>query len=166
MNENDKKEIYTGELGSDGLPHGRGTIDFGDGRRYSGTIDGATQTGRGVYYYPDGSRFFGGFTVNAEYPAWRFIYPDGREVAGFVSRFPAGDAEVRRGEFNEIDSICAGIAKAASELGLLVEYNARTILADALCRREERDIAAAVRAAARGCTDMLTVPYVIRYIYG
>ncbi|HHT54783.1 MAG TPA: hypothetical protein GX011_07680 [Clostridiales bacterium] len=163
---NGKEEKYTGEVGPDGLPHGRGTIDFGDGRRYSGTIDGASQTGRGVYYYPDGSRFIGGFTVNTEYPAWRFVYPDGREVAGFVSRFPAGDEEVGRGEFNEIDALCAEITRAAKALGLLVEYNARTILADALCRRGEGDVEAAVRAAAIGCSDMLTVPFVIRYIYG
>ncbi|MGI6168017.1 MAG: hypothetical protein ACOYIA_07790 [Eubacteriales bacterium] len=163
---NDKKEIYIGETGPDGLPRGRGTIDFGDGRRYSGMIDGASQTGRGVYYYPDGSRLFGGFTINAGHPAWRFVYPDGREVAGFVSRFLADDEEVRRGEFNEIDSICAEITKAAEKLGLSVEYNARTILADALWRRGEQDAEAAVRAAASGCTGMLTVPYVIRYIYG
>ena len=132
---NGKEEKYTGEVGPDGLPHGRGTIDFGDGRRYSGTIDGASQTGRGVYYYPDGSRFIGGFTVNTEYPAWRFVYPDGREVAGFVSRFPAGDEEVGAGNLTKSTPSAPKLPEPQSAGLLVVEYNARTILADALCRR-------------------------------
>lgn len=166
MNEIDDKEKYTGEIDEDGLPHGRGTIDFGDGRRYSGSIDGAAQSGRGIYRYPDGSRFEAGFTVNAEYPAWRFTYPDGQMVSGFVSLFPADDASVERGEFNGIDLICAMIKDIAARLGLEVEYNARTILADALYRRGEEDIVSAVTQAAAGCSGMLTVPYVVRYIYG
>ena len=160
---NGKEEKYTGEVGPDGLPHGANRL----WRRQAlpGTIDGASQTGRGVLLSRR-LKIYRGFTVNTEYPAWRFVYPDGREVAGFVSRFPAGDEEVGRGEFNEIDALCAEITRAAKALGLLVEYNARTILADALCRRGEGDVEAAVRAAAIGCSDMLTVPFVIRYIYG
>ncbi len=165
MNEKND-ERYTGEYGEDGLPRGRGTIDFGDGRRYSGTIDAAAQSGRGVYRYPDGSIFEGGFTVDADSPSWRYVYPDGQVLTGFVSFFPADDKELERGELGETDAICEVITKTAAELGLLVEYNARTILADALRRQGESDLGAAVAEASRGCSGMLTLPYVIRYIYG
>ena len=114
---NGKEEKYTGEVGPDGLPHGRGTIDFGDGRRYSGTIDGASQTGRGVYYYPDGSRFIGGFTVNTEYPAWRFVYPDGRRLRSLSVVFRPATKKWGAGNL-EIDALCAEITRAAKALGL------------------------------------------------
>lgn len=174
--------LYTGEYDRSGNPHGRGTIILSGGVRYSGEIDYAEQRGRGIFRYPDGSRLECGFTIVREMPAWRFTDAEGSVISGFVSRFPADDREIEAGRFNDADTVCGHITRAAAALGLTVEYNARTILADALLRRgvdpeDARCINEAVSGAA-GCVlsetpasrtaeggDILAAPQVIRYIY-
>ncbi len=118
---------YLGET-ADGLPHGRGSLRFADGRVFSGEIDYAAQRGSGTWRYPDGSVLRGGFTVCPEAPGWAYTTVGGVTLRGVVGRFVSEPAERRRDA--EADELCGEIAALLATRGQSIEYNARALLVD------------------------------------
>ena len=133
---------YLGET-RNGLPHGRGTLTFADGRSYSGEIDYEAQRGKGVWRYPDGSRLWGGFTICSETHTWVYTTACGVSLFGAVRRFVSeGDGAERD---SEADEICARMVELLEAREQGIEYNARALLVDlALCRGLEAEAAVAL----------------------
>lgn len=121
---------YIGEVSADGVPLGRGSLRFFDGRIFSGEIDYAAQRGRGVWRYPDGSSLRGGFSICPEAPFWSYTSADGERRSGAVRRFVTeGGALVHD---VEADAACAEIVSMLRARGQSIEFNARAILVDAI----------------------------------
>ncbi len=83
-------DIYTGEF-QDGLPHGRGTYAYRDGRRYTGEFQNGEYHGYGVILYPSTFirylRYEGQFENGEFHGQGKLIYKDGTVQEG---RFEAG----------------------------------------------------------------------------
>lgn len=126
---------YLGET-MNGLPRGRGTLTFPDGRSYSGEIDYLSQRGRGIWRYADGSTLRGSYTICPEYPTWAYTPMGGTPLFGAVSRFVSqGDSPEKD---TEADELCARIVLLLRAKGQGIEYNARALLVDlALHRRPD-----------------------------
>ena len=132
---------YLGET-ADGLPRGRGSLHFFDGRCFSGEIDYAAQRGSGVWRYPDGSSLRSGFTICPDAPTWVYTTAEGLSMFGSTLRFVSeGDAAERD---TEADGLCAGIVELLAVSGQGIEYNARALLVDLALRRglDSRDAVA------------------------
>ena len=123
---------YLGET-ADGLPRGRGTLHFADGRSFCGEINYAAQRGRGVWHYPDGSSLWGGFTICPDAPTWVYTTADGMALRGSVCRFVSeGDGGAVD---DEADGMCAAMVAGLWARGQDIEYNARALLVDFALRR-------------------------------
>jgi len=156
--EPDDGVIWTGELSTDGLPLGKGILEFADGTRFSGDVDWYEQTGSGVWSYPGGGRLTGGFTLSAKAPLILY-YPGHRkngETGGSYTRFlkyfgtdpgdpgsPCSMAGCRasfdpgREEMkNRVDALCARLVCRFRREGQELEYNARALLADLITSGE------------------------------
>lgn len=122
---------YTGEVGNDGLPDGRGCLSFADGRVFSGEIHYSIQRGSGVWRYPDGSSLYGGFTLCRDMPAWKYCDAQGRITYGAVYRTVS-----ENGENDDLaaDEACLMLCTKLRALGMSVEFNARALLVDAIMR--------------------------------
>ena len=123
---------YIGETAG-GVPCGRGTMSFFDGRVFSGELDYVAQRGSGVWRYPDGSALRGGFSICPQTPFWVYTFADGRTLRGGVSRFVSeGESEVKDAE---ADRLCAELVVLLRARGQSIEFNARALLVDHLLRR-------------------------------
>lgn len=123
---------YIGEVSADGLPLGRGSLRFFDGRVFTGEIDYAAQRGHGVWRYPDGSTLRGGFSICPDAPFWSFTSSDGRGRTGSVSRFVSEGGSATRD--TEADEVCAYLVAMLAASGQSIEFNARAVLVDAVLR--------------------------------
>ena len=148
---------YVGEVDEYGMPCGRGSFKFSDGRAFTGELDSVLQRGRGVWRYPDGSCLRGGFTLCREAPAWVYTDSHGNTVSGIAYRFVS-----EAGEFEdaEVDAVCLELCEALRSRGAAVEFNARALLIDAIIR-EGRSVDAIVTALIQNNTDFITVPQVM-----
>lgn len=148
---------YVGQVDEYGMPSGRGSLRFSDGRVFTGELDSAAQRGRGIWRYPDGSCLRGGFTLCRDMPTWVYTDREGNTVSGIAYRFVS---EV--GEFNdaEADEVCITLCKLLSERGLDIEFNARALLIDSIMRndRSVEDIVTALHSADG---EFITVPRVM-----
>ncbi|MBQ9080703.1 MAG: hypothetical protein IJY27_06495 [Clostridia bacterium] len=152
--------VYIGEVGEDGLPRGKGSLTFSDGRAFSGKLDYAAQRGSGVWRYPDGSTFRGGFSLCRETPVWLYTDADGCQTRGMVYRFVSeADGEIDR----EADELCARLCKALRERGLTIEFNARALAVDALLRRGGHVMEFVVRLNGDE-NGFVTMPEVMKYM--
>lgn len=152
---------YLGEA-VDGLPRGRGTLTFADGRSYSGEIDYIAQRGRGLWRYADGSTLRGGYTICPEYPAWAYTPMGGTPLFGAVSRFVSqGDSHERDAE---ADELCGRIVALLRARGQGIEYNARALLVDLALRRDQ-DAGAAVALLPENVTFILPPHVLNAYLY-
>lgn len=148
---------YIGEVSADGMPLGRGSLRFFDGRVFSGEIDYAAQRGHGVWRYPDGSSLRGGFSICPEAPFWSYTSADGERHNGVVCRFVSeGGALVHD---VEADAACAAIVSMLRARGQGIEFNARAILVDTIVRGGVDDATVADKLS---CDEkLITVPFVM-----
>ncbi len=123
---------YIGDVSADGLPLGRGSLRFFDGRVFSGEIDYAAQRGHGVWRYPDGSCLRGGFSICAAAPFWSFTFCDGRNLCGAASRFVSEGGGAAKD--TEADGVCALLVSMLRVRGQSIEFNARALLVDIVLR--------------------------------
>jgi len=148
---------YIGEMSADGMPLGRGSLRFFDGRVFSGEIDYAAQRGRGVWRYLDGSSLRGGFSICPEAPFWSYTSADGERHNGVVCRFVSeGGAPARD---VEADAACAEIVSMLRARGQSIEFNARAILVDAIVRGGIDAESAAYKLSRDG--KFITVPQIM-----
>ena len=56
-------DVYDGEWSSDGKRHGRGTLTFANGAKYSGEFVNGFFQGSGILAFPDGGRYEGQFEL-------------------------------------------------------------------------------------------------------
>lgn len=148
---------YVGEVDEYGMPRGRGSMKFSDGRVFTGELDSVSQRGRGMWRYPDGSCLRGGFTLCRDTPAWVYTDSCGKTVSGIAYRFVS---EV--GEFDdaEADAVCLALCKMLRERGAEIEFNARALLTDVIIRRK-LCVDEIVKRLLAADTDFITVPQVI-----
>ncbi len=135
---------YIGEVSADGLPLGRGSLRFFDGRVFSGEIDYAAQRGHGVWRYPDGSCLRGGFSICSDAPFWSYTSADGETYSGAVSRFVSEGDALRRDD--EADALCTELVRLLYARGQTIEFNARALIVDFALRHGQD---------ARGVVQML-----------
>lgn len=119
---------YIGEVSADGVPLGRGSLRFFDGRVFSGEINYTAQRGRGVWRYPDGSSLRCGFSICAEAPFWSYTSADGEKYNGAVCRFVSEGGVLARD--SEADALCAELVQLLRERGQDIEFNARALTVD------------------------------------
>ena len=72
---------YTGEVNSEGLPHGQGVAEMPDGK-YEGTFENGVRSGKAKYTTNDGSNSFDGTYANGHYFEGRLTYDDGTYFEG------------------------------------------------------------------------------------
>ena len=75
-------EKYLGGVDRDGLPHGRGSMHWGDSVRFEGRFCEGNRIGRGTLYFGDGSYLTGQYSDDTLNGVGRYVFSDGSELAG------------------------------------------------------------------------------------
>lgn len=148
---------YIGEVDEFGMPCGRGTLKFYDGRVYTGELDGEAQRGRGLWRYPDGSCLRGGFTLCRDTPAWVYTDGAGNTVSGIACHFVS---EADGWHDAEADLVAIQLLRPLNHLGVGIEFNARALIVDAIMRKGKKVDEVSDALLAKG-VDFITVPQVM-----
>ena len=75
-------ERYLGGVDREGLPHGRGSMHWGDSVRFEGRFSQGNRTGRGTLYFGDGSYLTGHYSDDTLNGIGRYVFSDGSELVG------------------------------------------------------------------------------------
>ncbi len=76
---------YTGDI-RDGMRHGRGKLDFGDGRKYEGDWAYDNKHGRGIFTWPNGEYYNGEWINNEMHGKGKYKYANGDLYEGELMR--------------------------------------------------------------------------------
>ena len=76
--DSEEEPVYTGKRNADGLPHGRGTLQWPVSlNRFEGHFVNGEKHGRGCFHFSDGSNLSGGFRNDCLHGLGVYTYPDG-----------------------------------------------------------------------------------------
>ena len=111
--ESEEEPVYTGKRNADGLPHGRGTLQWPVNlNRFQGHFVNGQKHGRGCFYFSDGSTLSGGFKNDCLHDFGVYTYPDGHYLEAhyvegvmngkFVQWSPEGDVIARGQHRNDV----------------------------------------------------------------
>ena len=73
---------YSGGLDGDSLPHGRGSMQWGDSVRFEGRFCRGNRIGRGTLYFGDGSYLTGQYKDDMIDGIGRYVFSDGSQLVG------------------------------------------------------------------------------------